>query len=337
MPAQTVASTVTSFMAYLSRRGRAPRTRAKYGRYLKDFVAWAGAADPGTITAQEIELEYLSGWFERFEALRGRPPAPHTVRLHIGALKSYYAFLERFDLVGKNPMRQIDAPQPPRKANDWLSGTDDEALLRACETPSEKIVVSLLRFSGLRIGEARTLTNRDVDLAAGTITVRMSKTPAGRRMIPILQELRPHIQSWQQHQMQRGLMLPERPFLSTANGTPMHSQFAWRLVKRVAKRASIHLDSVGTSSVSPHTLRRTFGSDLLNRNVRLEVVSKLLMPQRSSTHSTARANPATLEGAGESGEAQGSPPRPEDMRIDVSRTPILLTAPLALVFVTGPP
>ena len=57
-------------------------------------------------------------------------------------------------------MRQIDAPQPPRRANDWLSGTDDEALLRACETPNEKIVVSLLRFSGLRIGEARTLKNR---------------------------------------------------------------------------------------------------------------------------------------------------------------------------------
>jgi site-specific recombinase XerD len=56
----------------------------------------------------------------------------------------------------------------------------------------------------------------------------------------------------------------------------MHPQFAWRLVKRVAARAGIHLDSNGTSSVSPHTLRRTLGSDLLNRGVRLEVVSKLL-------------------------------------------------------------
>jgi integrase/recombinase XerD len=170
-------------------------------------------------------------------------------------------------------MRQIDAPLPPRKANDWLSAADDEALLRACETPTEKIVVCLLRFSGLRIGEARSLNNRDVDLVAGTITVRKSKTPSGRRVIPILQELRPHIQSWQQHQLQRGLMLPDQPFLATANGTPMHAQFAWRLVKRVAERASVHLDAGGKSSVSPHTLRRTFGSDLLNRKVRLEVTA----------------------------------------------------------------
>jgi integrase/recombinase XerC len=276
MPAHTVSSTVTSFMAYLSRRGRAPRTRTKYGRYLKDFVAWAGEADPGDLTAQAIELEYLGGWFERFEERRGRPPAPHTVRLHIGALKSYYAFLERFDLIGKNPMRQIDSPQPPRRANDWLSRAEDEALLRACETPNEKIVVWLLRFSGLRIGEARALCNRDVDLAAGTITVRTSKTASGRRVIPILAELQPQIHAWHRHQIQRGLLHADLPFLATANRTPMHPQFAWRLVKRVAARAGIHLDSNGTSSVSPHTLRRTLGSDLLNRGVRLEVVSKLL-------------------------------------------------------------
>jgi integrase/recombinase XerD len=56
----------------------------------------------------------------------------------------------------------------------------------------------------------------------------------------------------------------------------MHAQFAWRVVKRVAERASVRLDPNGGSSISPHTLRRTLGSDLLNRGVRLEVVSKLL-------------------------------------------------------------
>jgi integrase len=236
MPAQTVSSTVASFMGYLSRRGRAQRTRVKYERYLKDFAQWAGERNPGELVAQEIELDYLGQWFEQFEKRTGHPPAPHTVRLHIGALKSYYAFLERFDLIARNPMRQIDSLRVPQRANDWLSAADDEALLRACVTPHEKIVIWLLRFSGLRIGEARALRNRDVDLVAGTITVRASKTAAGRRLIPILPELRPQIQSWERHQMVRGLLEPDLPFLSTANRTPMHSQFAWRLVKRVAAR-----------------------------------------------------------------------------------------------------
>jgi integrase/recombinase XerD len=276
MPAQTVSSTVASFMGYLSRRGRAQRTRVKYERYLKDFAQWAGERNPGELVAQEIELDYLGQWFEHFEKRTGHPPAPHTVRLHIGALKSYYAFLERFDLIARNPMRQIDSPRVPQRANDWLSPMDDEALLRACESPHERIVVWLLRFSGLRIGEARALRNRDIDLRAGTITVSMSKTPAGRRVIPILPELRPQIHSWQRHQMTRGLLRPEVPFLATVNGTPMHAQFAWRLVKRVAARARVQLLPTQESSVSPHTLRRTLGSDLLNRGVRLEVVSKVL-------------------------------------------------------------
>jgi integrase len=276
MPAQTASSSIASFMAYLSRRGRAQRTRLKYERYLRDFGNWAGDRDPGEISAQEIELQYLDQWVRTFRERRGDDPAPHTLRLHIGALKSYYAFLERFDLITRNPMRQIDSPQVPQRANDWLSPTDDEALLRACETPHEWIVVWLLRFSGLRIGEARALRCRDIDLSAGTITVCSSKTPAGRRVIPILPELLPQLQSWQRHQLARGLLGPDLPFLATANRTAMHPQFAWRLVKRVAARASIHLDARGVSSVSPHSLRRTLGSDLLNRGVRLEVVSKLL-------------------------------------------------------------
>jgi integrase/recombinase XerD len=220
MPAQVASSTVASFLAYLTRRGRAENTRVKYGRYLRDFAQWAGERDPGEIPAHQIELEYLGRWHARFEERRGHPPAPHTLRLHIGALRSYYAFLERFDLISRNPMRQIDSPKPPQRANDWLSPAEDEALLQACETPHERVVLWLLRFSGLRIGEARGLRNRDIDLGAGTITVRASKTTAGRRVIPILTELRPHIQAWQRHQMARGLLLPELPFLRQRTARP---------------------------------------------------------------------------------------------------------------------
>ena len=58
----------------------------------------------------------------------------------------------------------------------------------------------------------------------------------------------------------------------------MKEAFAWRLVKRVARRAGVRVTGPGAldSAVSPHTLRRTYATDLLNRGVREEVVSKLL-------------------------------------------------------------
>ena len=56
----------------------------------------------------------------------------------------------------------------------------------------------------------------------------------------------------------------------------MKPQFAWRVVKRVANRAGVRPNNGASSEISPHTLRRTFGSHLLNKGVRLESVSKLL-------------------------------------------------------------
>jgi integrase/recombinase XerD len=271
MPACTVPATLDSFGAYLTRRGRTPKTRAKYLRWLRQFEAWAGARDAGAISAHEIELLYLGPWHEDFERRHGQAPSAHTVRSHIDALRSYYAFLERFDLLeSPNPMRKIDSPKAPRKANDWLMPAEDQALLRAAVTPQERVLIYLLRFSGLRIGEAVALRNRDVDTQTNTITVRASKTPAGRRIVPILPELRREIVLWRSSLLRRRILPdPGGPFLATKNLTPMFPQYAWRVVKRVA-------ESAGIRHVSPHTLRRTFGSDLLNRGVRLEVVSKAL-------------------------------------------------------------
>ena len=85
-------------------------------------------------------------------------------------------------------------------------------------------------------------------------------------------------------------------FLATTRGTPIQASYIWRLVKRVAFRAGVRVvpcscganrgrhergcarsqSGENLSRVSPHTLRRTFGSHLLNRGLRLEVVSKLL-------------------------------------------------------------
>jgi site-specific recombinase XerD len=87
-----------SFDAYLARRGRAPRTRDKYGFFLQRYERWAGDRDPGSISAREIELVYLGDYCRTFEDKNGHPPSANTLRHHIAALKSYYSFLERFDI-----------------------------------------------------------------------------------------------------------------------------------------------------------------------------------------------------------------------------------------------
>lgn len=288
-----------AFIAAQRRKSRAEGTLAKYRQTLDEFIAWVGDRTWDEISAQDIETIFLGQWETKFEARYGRRPAANTVRLRIAALKSLYTWLERMDYVSRNPMRRIDSPTPQKRINDWLRPAEDQAVLDAARTPIERIVVYWLRFTGERYCEGEYTLNKDIDLAPsasaphGQVTIRKSKTTAGIRVIPILPALRPEIERWRAHQQALGMDAPELPFLGTKNHTAMKHTFIWRVVKRVANRACVRAreapDKSGDnmSEVSPHTLRRTLGSSLINSGVPLNVVSKIL--GHSSTTITERA------------------------------------------------
>src|SRR5436190_4743406 len=168
-----------AFLAAMRRRGRAPATLKSYGKSLSHFTEWAADRDLATITADEIENDYLPWWerqfeldkIERFGVKRGagRVPARNTLRVHLNALGSFYDWLERFDRVDRNPMRRVERVKAAKRRNDWLNREEDDAILRACRSPQQRFCVYLLRFTGMRVGEAVALRNRDVHLesAAG--------------------------------------------------------------------------------------------------------------------------------------------------------------------------
>jgi integrase/recombinase XerD len=246
---------------------------------VKDYLAWLDA-DPVAARRQDIE-DFLDEWASRTGA------KPSSVRLRIAALKKFYDYLDsRGVLVDesgrelRNPLDRVERPKSRRKANDFLSAEESAALLAACATPQECALIDLLRWSGLRVSEACALTWDALD--GDWLRVSSSKTDSGLRAIPILPELAQGLDRWREHVKREGLYRKDGPVLVTRNQTPMVPQFAWRLLKRVAARAGIRAqeatDSTGhnVSKISPHTLRRTFATDLLNRGVRIEVVSRAL-------------------------------------------------------------
>jgi site-specific recombinase XerD len=269
---------VEQFFAYLRRRGKAPKTLVRWQVELERFAAWVGERPLGEIDAAQLELGFLAQWEAGFRDRNGRAPALNSMRAVMQALRSFYTFLERFDLLVdadgrplRNPSLALELPVIPVKPElDWLQAAEDNALLNAPMNAREDIIVSLLRYTGLRLGEALALRNRDVDLASAVITVRQSKTAAGYRSIPISEELRLHIDRWLAFVKREGWYQPDGPFLTTRKCTAMLPQYVEQVVDRVAVRARLN------RRVTPHTLRRTFGSDLINRGVRLEVVSRLL-------------------------------------------------------------
>jgi integrase/recombinase XerD len=224
----------------------------------------------------------------------------------IGVLRIFFAYLEQAEfLVGsdgtprRNPVRTIDAPRCPQRPNDFLRAHEDRALVNADCPHHHRIIVWVLRYTGVRVAGAQALTVADLDLTAGreALTIRAGKTPASTRTIPLLPQLTPLLHEHLTHIRRHTLETPDTPFLATKRGTPVTTNYMWRVVKRVAYRAGVRpiACTCGTrrqdrhasacprtcsgenrSAISPHTLRRTFGSDLINRGLRLEAVSKLL-------------------------------------------------------------
>jgi integrase/recombinase XerD len=315
-PATAFGDQCRAFEGYLARQGRATGTQLKYGQALEFFGVWLDGRSPAALACDEID-QYLQSWQSGFVSRRGRLPSSATYRAQISALRAFYAWLERFDylrdLDGRavpNPMRRITAPAVEQRANDWLRPHEDRALLGVDCNGQERIILQLLRWSGLRVGEATSLVVADIDLTPGeeSLAVRHSKTAAGRRMVPIVPALRTHVRSWLHVLEGDGLLRPDAPVLCTSHGSSMKASYIWRVVKRLAFRADVRVTACmcgahergrhekgcprsqsgeNLSSVSPHTLRRTFGSDLLNRGLRLEVVSRLL--GHASTTVTERA------------------------------------------------
>ena len=299
-----------SFDSHLRRRGRAESTRRQYSYALRPFELWLGTRAVGDLSVADIEL-FLAQWEADFQLRRGRLPRPATMRGTIGALRVFFGYLEQADLLAgadgspcRNPLRSVHAPSCPQRSNDFLRPYEDRAILSVEVPHHHRVIVWLLRYTGLRVAEAQALTLDDVDLTPGgeALEVRHSKTPAGSRVIPLLPQLLPLIEerfgSEYRISGRRDL-----PLLATRHGTAVTTNYMWRVVKRVAYEAGVRpvVCTCGTSrqdrhdrgcprttsgenrsTVSPHTLRRSFATDLINRGVRLETVSRLLGHSSSS-------------------------------------------------------
>ena len=289
----------------LKMKGAAPATFARYAVFLRQFIEWLGERAPSDVTAAQIADEYMVGWWNTYEGRYGKAPATNTVRNHHTALSSFFNFLEARDHVATNPMRKLadERPKGEKKHNDFLSVAEDGLVLDGVGTPEERIIVSLLRFTGMRAEEAYSVTWDDLDIAGdalcpyGRLFVSKSKTAAGIRTIPILPELKLELRRWAKYQEARGLLEGHLPVLCTKNRRPMTHDFLLRLVKRVAHRAGVRPRSCtcGTtndyehdascprtkngrnvSDVTPHTLRRTLATSLRRQGVSIDVVSKIL-------------------------------------------------------------
>jgi integrase/recombinase XerC len=255
----------------------------RYVRYEKRF-------SPHTIKAYETDLLQFQTFLTTYETTLAE--ATHTlvrswvmecmeastgaksINRKISSLRSFYKFLQREGLVDKNPMAQVQAPKIPKrlpviveeaKLNTLL---DDEALFPSgFEGLRDRVVLELLYGTGIRLAELLGLKNSDIDDYNQQIKVLGKRNK--ERIIPLAKPLYALLQVYIDQKNELGFTSTDK-LIVTDKGTAAYPQLIYRLVKQALGEVSTQ------DKKSPHILRHSFATALLNKGAELTAIKELL-------------------------------------------------------------
>lgn len=241
-----------SFANWLGVQGYSPNTLRAYCRVVADLVEFIRSESLLDVDGRLVR-QYLS-WLHAHGASR------QTIAREVYALKTFFRFLERAELIDFSPARLIRFKQQPKRLPRFLSEEEVNRLLAAARTPIERAVLEMLYATGCRVSELVGMRIEDVDFSQRTVRV-LGK--GGKERVALFgrkaaEALRAHL-----GERLSGFVFPGR------DGKPMQTRSVYLIVRRVAQRA-------GLSGVHPHTLRHTFATHLLNHGADLRAVQELL-------------------------------------------------------------
>lgn len=279
---------VEDFLVHLrNERGQAAHTQRTYAFLLGKIVAWAGRR--GFSDWKEIRLADLMAFLEdERERVPAREPKPsarrmssESIYLEIAALKAFYKFAECEKLLPANVAENLSLPRRWHRLPKALTADEIARLLRPVvpETPDELCVQAMLELayaSGLRLSELRTLRLEQLQLDAGFLQVigkgnKERVVPMGQAAVAAL---RRYLEAGRPK-----LVKPRTPgnvFL-TQRGGAFSPVSLWGRIKRRAKISGIE------RNVTPHMLRHSFATHLLENGADLRIIQELLGHAQIST------------------------------------------------------
>jgi integrase/recombinase XerD len=278
VPSPTFAATVDDYLTYLRvERGLSPATIRAYRADLADFGASRGVAR-GWAASQDPAIGYLAARTRR--GARGDPGlAPSSLRRRAAAIKGFYRFAYGEGLIGVDVAAHLDLPRPQRLLPETLTEAEVVRLLEAApgDTPRsvrDRALLELLYAAGLRISEAIGLDRED--LSTDGAFVRVIGKGDKERLVPVGDIALDWIGRWltgpRAGLLAMGHVAPAKggPLFLGDRGRRLARQQAWAAVKRAAAAAGL------AERVSPHTLRHSFATHLLEGGADLRVVQELL-------------------------------------------------------------
>jgi integrase/recombinase XerD len=270
----SIASVISGYLDHLAvERGTARNTLDSYARDLRryeEYLRGRGIADLDAVSANQIS-EFLAALREGGP---DHPPlAASSAARTVVAVRGLHRFAVREGIVEHDHAREVRPPQPPRRLPKALPVED---VIRLLEQPGaddplairDRALLELLYSTGARISEAVGLDVDDLDREARTVILdgkggKQRLVPVGRPALAAVDAYLVRVRSTLIKRSTPALFL-------NARGGRLSRQGAWHILKAAADRAGI------TTEVSPHTLRHSFATHLMEGGADVRVVQELL-------------------------------------------------------------
>jgi integrase/recombinase XerC len=255
----------------------------RYLQYEKRF-------SPHTLTAYRADLEAFSEYILTQFELDELAQVPHTfirswivqlmdsgmksksINRKISSLKSYYRFLQRQGEIVQSPMLKIVSPKVPKRLPQYVETKHMDELLNetdfedSFEGHRNRLIIEMFYATGMRVSELINLKSKAVDISLQQIKVLGKRNK--ERIIPISEHL---VELMLNYSTLKSKLLTETEvYFCKATGEPLYTKYVYRLVKS-------ELSKVTTlQKRSPHVLRHTFATHMLNNGADLNAIKEIL-------------------------------------------------------------
>jgi len=266
-----IATLADSFCSYLKFEKRySPHTVLAYQRDLSD---WGGYLHQqlGVCHIEEVKPVMIRSWLA---SLKDQGVTARSLVRKISTLKSFYKYLLRTQQVSASPMAQVTTPKMGSRLPAFIKEEEALQLGQLLATASEdwkglntRLLVSLFYTTGMRLSELIQLRENQIDLKRAHLKV-LGKGKK-ERILPLTQEMVLLIQSYRDQKKER-FEAGQDWLLLTESGKKLYPRYAWALVNKVLGEATT------VQQKSPHVLRHSFATHLLNNGADLNAVKELL-------------------------------------------------------------